>query len=277
MSYSDSLIVPPNCVPRSASMLRSTLTVKLVILLSSVLALAQFRTVTVQNANSNPVPTTIQNSGPIPMTIQNDSPIATTVTNTPTVNVNGIVPVHVGETVNTAITNTPTVNVNGPVQVTGQVQIAGTPSVSVSNLPTGTAGPANTTVVLVRSLDNPAQQPFQTAVSCATPAGLASKCTASFNVPAGKEFVIEYLQVSSSGNITNGIPHYEVLTTAGGQALTYLYAAGIKLASDSASDEHMVRLYADPGSMIQFTGVQTVNGAGITFNLVMSGHLVNTP
>src|SRR5260370_981433 len=267
MSYSDSLIVPPNCVPRSASMLRSTLTVKLVILLSSVLALAQFRTVTVQNANSNPVPTTIQNSGPIPMTIQNDSPIATTVTNTPTVNA--------------AITNTPTVTINDtpPVPAGGTVNaaITNTPTVSVSNLPTGTAGPTNTTVVLVKSLDNPAQQPFQTAVSCATPAGLASKCTANYSVPAGKEFVIEYLQVSSTGNVTNGIPHYEVLTTAGGQALTYLYAAGIKLTSDSASDEHMVRIYADPGSMIQFTGAQTVTGAGITFNLVMSGHLVNTP
>jgi len=296
-------------------MLRSTLTVKLVILLSSVLALAQFRTVTVQNANSNPVPTTIQNSGPIPMTIQNDSPIATTVTNTPTVNaaitntptvtikdtvpvqVSGIVntaitnapivtikdtvPVQVGGTVNTTVTNTPTVNINGtvPVQVGGTVNaaITNTPTVSVSNLPTGTAGPTNTTVVLVKSLDNPAQQPFQTAVSCATPAGLASKCTANYSVPAGKEFVIEYLQVSSTGNVTNGIPHYEVLTTAGGQALTYLYAAGIKLTSDSASDEHMVRIYADPGSMIQFTGAQTVTGAGITFNLVMSGHLVNTP
>ncbi len=320
-------------------MLRSTLTVKLVILLSSVLALAQFRTVTVQNANSNPVPTTIQNSGPIPMTIQNDSPIATTVTNTPTVNaaitntptvtikdtvpvqvsgivntaitnaptvtikdtvpvqVSGIVntaitnaptvtikdtvPVQVGGTVNTTVTNTPTVNINGtvPVQVGGTVNaaITNTPTVSVSNLPTGTAGPTNTTVVLVKSLDNPAQQPFQTAVSCATPAGLASKCTANYSVPAGKEFVIEYLQVSSTGNVTNGIPHYEVLTTAGGQALTYLYAAGIKLTSDSASDEHIVRIYADPGSMIQFTGAQTVTGAGITFNLVMSGHLVNTP
>src|SRR5260370_7229285 len=122
MSYSDSLIVPPNCVPRSASMLRSTLTVKLVILLSSVLALAQFRTVTVQNANSNPVPTTIQNSGPIPMTIQNDSPIATTVTNTPTVNaaitntptvtIKDTVPGQVSGIVNTAITNTPTAPLN---------------------------------------------------------------------------------------------------------------------------------------------------------------------
>src|SRR5216684_714247 len=75
---------------RLTSMPRTYLFALLVVLLSSALAFAQFRTVTVQNANGNPVPTTIQN--------------------TPTVNVSGTVPVTVG--------NTPTVNVNGTVPVT---------------------------------------------------------------------------------------------------------------------------------------------------------------
>ncbi len=113
---------------------RTYLFALLVVLLSSALAFAQFRTVTVQNTNGNPVPTTIQN--------------------TPTVNVNGTVPV--SGTVSATITGTPSVSVTG------------TPTVSVSNLPTGTAGPANTTGVLVKSLDNPAQQVFQRQLICST-------------------------------------------------------------------------------------------------------------
>src|SRR6266849_4039015 len=120
----------------------------LVVLLSSALVFAQFRTVTVQNANGNPVPTTIQNtptvnvngtvpvSGTVSATITGTPSVNATitgtpsvsVTGTPTVNVNGTVPV--SGTVNAAIINTPAVNVNGTVPVTGNVGITGTPSVS---------------------------------------------------------------------------------------------------------------------------------------------------
>src|SRR5579859_1970190 len=94
MSHSGILFTPPrkyvlDARPKESPMLRSILTGKLVVLLSfvllcSVAALAQFRTVTVQNAPNNPFPTTttIQNTSPIPMTIQNTDPISTIINGT---------------------------------------------------------------------------------------------------------------------------------------------------------------------------------------------------
>jgi len=361
-------------------MLRSILTGKLVVLLCFVLlswvaALAQFRTVTVQNDPSNPVPTTIQNGNPIPITVQNTSPLSVNanivnvpqvnvnntvpvtvdgilnaaitnvptvnvngtvpvtvggavnaaitnvptvnvngtvpvtvggtanaaivnvptvnvngpvpvtvgggvnaaITNVPTVNVNGTVPVTVGGTANAAIVNVPTVNVNGPVPVTGTVGITGTPNVVVSNLPLGTVG-AGTTVVLVKNLDATLlQQVFQKTLSCATSPGPGSNCMATFNVPTGKQLMVEYLQVVSLGNINNAMHHFELQTVAGGQPQTYFYGPGNKLLSDTAADDHVVRIYADPGSTVQLTGVQGMAGPGVTFNLLLSGHLIDVP
>ncbi len=365
-------------------MLRSILTGKRVVLLSLVLlssaaAVAQFRTVTVQNAADNPVPTTttIQNTTPIPTIINNSDPISifgtvnatitnvpsvnvantvpvavsntvtanianvpavsingtvpvavsntvtanianvpavsingtvpvavsNTVTanianvpavsingtvpvavsnavtaniaNVPSVNVNGTVPVAVNNAVTANIANVPTVNVNGTVPVSGNVGITGTPNVVVTNLPLGTVG-TGTTVVLVKDLNSLALvQPFQRSISCATSAGPGSSCTATINVPAGKQFVIEYLQLFSQGNVNNGMPHFELQTTAGGQAQTYMYAPGVKLLADAVGDDRVVRIYADPGSAIQLTGVQGMAGPAITFNLLLSGHLID--
>jgi len=356
-------------------MLRSILTGKLVVLLLLVLlssvAFAQFRTVTVQNDPSNPVPTTIQNGNPIPTTIQNTDPlnanivnvptvnvnntVSTAIANVPTVNVNGTVPVTVGSTVSAAITNVPTVNVNGtvPVTVSGTVSAAianvptvnvngtvpvtvsstvssaivnvptvnvngtvpvsgavtaaitnvptvnvngtvpitgavtaaitnmptvnvnGTVPVTVTNLPLGTIG-TGTTVVLVKNLDNLLlQQVFQKSLSCATSPGPGGSCTATFNVPAGKQLMVEYLQVVSQGNVTNAMHHFEIQTIAGGQPQTYFYGPGNKLLSDTATDDRVVRIYADPGSAVQLTGVQGMAGPGVTFNLLLSGHLIN--
>jgi hypothetical protein len=352
-------------------MLRSTLTGKQVVLLLFVLlssvAFAQFRTVTVQNDPSNPVPTTIQNGNPIPMTIQNIDPLNANIVNVPTVNVSNIVPVTVGNTVSTAITNVPTVNVNGTVPVTvastvsaaitnvplinvngtvpvtvgnivnsaitnvptvnvngtvpitgtvtaaitnvplvnvngtvpvsgavtaaisnmptvnvngtvpvtGNVGITGTANVAVTNLPLGTIG-TGTTVVLVKNLENTLlQQVFQKSLSCVTSSGLSGSCTATFNVPAGKQLMVEYLQVVSTGNVTNAMHHFEVQTIAGGQPQTYFYGPGNKLLSDTAADDHVVRIYGDPGSAVQLTGVQGMAGPGVTFNLLLSGHLID--
>jgi hypothetical protein len=41
--------------------------------------------------------------------------------------------------------------------------------------------------------------------------------------------------------------------------------------------EHLVRLYADPGSSITFTGGQDTAIGSVTFQVTMSGHLVNVP
>lgn len=343
-------------------MLRSILTVKLVILpvvlLFSTLALAQFRTVTVQNANSNPVPTTVQNmppvtvSGPVDANIVNqptvkvDGGVAVngtvntnaTIVNVPTVRVDGgvavagtistnativnepLVKVDGGVAVNgtvdtnttivneplvkvdgavaiagtvstnttivnvpsvkvdggVAVTNTPTVNINGMVPVT----IAGTPAVSVANLPLGTAGPLNTTVLLVKNLDNAAQQPLQVPFTCTT--GQNGNCTSSFNIPAGKIFVAEYVQTTSHEPPSVNALYYRLQTTSGGQTVSYFYDSGSQIVGQGLkmrTSEHMVRIYADAGSTIFLSGFADLNGNpnGLDVSVTVSGHLVNAP
>ena len=226
-------------------MVRTSSLALLVVLVSSALALAQFRTVTVQNANNNPVPTTIQN--------------------TPTVNVNGTVPV--SGTV--GISGTPSVNAT----------ITGTPTVSVSNLPTGTAGPAPTTGVLVKSLDNPGLQPFQKTIQCViTVTPNSSTCPATYTVPAGKELVIEYLMGVAGYNGALGQVAYELDTTVAGNAANYFYPPIPNWFVPNS--EHLVRIYADPLSTVVFTGfvIGPVGSPGsATFTMTLSGHLVNVP
>jgi len=225
----------------------------LVVLLSSALAFAQFRTVTVQNANGNPVPTTIQN--------------------TPTVNVNGTVPV--SGTVSATITGTP--SVNATITNTPSVSVTGTPTVSVSNLPTGTAGPGPTTGVLVKSLDNPAQQVFQRQLLCNTVAAGATTCTVNFTVPAGKVLVIEYVQMISIENGGSGTAFYELITTAGGLDIPYYFAPTALINGNNRIGEHLTRIYADPGSTVTFIGYENNTSGTVNFGVTFSGYLVNVP
>jgi hypothetical protein len=391
-------------------MLRSLKTVKQVILpaalLISTLAFAQFRTVTVQNANDNPVPTTVQNmppvtingtvpvtgtvdativntptvnvkSGTINATIANEPtvmidgtvnisgavtssiineptvkvdpafpvpvtgavnatisneplvkvdgivPVSGTVnsviTNMPTVKVDGSVPIPVtgavnatisnepmvkvdgivpvsgtvnsvitnvptvrvdgtvatSGTVNAVITNTPTVNVNGNVPVT----ISGTPAVSVSNLPLGVAGPQNTTVVLVKSVDGALSlQPLQVPFTCTT--GSNGSCTSSFNIPQGKVFVAEYMQATAQEPPAVNALYFRLQTTSGGQTMSYTYEPGAQIVGQGfkmRTSEHLVRIYADAGSTMSLSGFADTTGmpGGLSVSVIVSGQLVN--
>ncbi len=227
--------------------IRLGLSAATVLVLLSTFSFAQFRTVTVQNANNNPVPTTV--------------------TNTPTVNVTGTVPVTVSGTpsVNATITGTPNVNAT----------ITGTPNVAVTS-PVGTAGPSNTTGVLIKNLDNPARQPFLQGLTCTSPAAGAGFCTASFAVPAGKRLVIEYLQFNSVESASTTLV-YQLIPIVTGFGQPWLFAPGPKLANGTLLAEHQVRLYADAGSSVSFTGYATSNAGNVTFSMLLSGYLVNVP
>jgi hypothetical protein len=227
-------------------MIRTIWIAMLVLVLSSGLALAQFRTVTVQNANNNPVPTTIQG--------------------TPTVAVSGTVPV------------SGTVGVSGTVPVSGSVSITGTSNVSVTNLPTGTAGPANATGVAMKALDDPGRQPFQTLLSCTTgPSGSGTNtCQGISTLPIGKAFVIEYIMTEATESNSN-VQFYNFQTSVGGIAPFYLYGSGTHLDFATPVNDHLVRIYTDPGSTIKF-GVITDSSLGtVTATMILSGHLVNVP
>lgn len=217
--------------------------ISLVLLLSSVLALAQFRTITVQNANSNPVPTTIQNTPNV------------NIANTPNVNA--------------TISGTPAVNVTN----TPAVTISGTPAVSVTNLPTGTAGPGNITGLAVKNLDEPGRQPFQHTFGCSVPAA-ASKCTDDFTVPAGERLVIEYLVIFSADSGASTTLEYSLKTQVQNATGIYAYFPGPAVAGSNHTSEHLVRIYADPGTVVEFTGFQNNTASGVVFSAIFSGYFV---
>lgn len=229
-------------------MIRRMFASTVVLGLSSACAFAQFRTVTVENANSNPVPTNILNMPPVTLS----------------------------GTVDANITNRP--NVNATITGTPSVSVTGTPTVSVTNLPTGTAGPAATTVVLTRNVDEPAPQVFQTVLQCNTAFGSGpTSCSASLNVPAGKELVIEYLYFNASESGGSSTQAFQLAPTAGGISIPYAYSPGVRLFSNVPISEHLVRLYADPGSTLLFTGFENSNAGSVSFVARISGHLVNVP
>src|SRR5260370_41294003 len=99
----------------------------LAFVLSSASAFAQFRTITVQNSNSNPVPTNIQNTPSV--NIANTPSVSATITGTPDVNV----------------ANVPAATISG----IPRVSISGAPHGLGMNLATGAAGPGNTSGVLL--------------------------------------------------------------------------------------------------------------------------------
>src|SRR5260370_32819346 len=157
---------------------------------------------------------------------------------------------------------------------TPSVRIRGTPTVSVMNLPTGTAGPANTTGILVKSLDNPALQPFQKLLECIM-SFPGPSCTATYTDPAGKILTIEYIQTNfQESGIPNLTPSYRLDTTVAGNGVSYIYLA------PPAPNEHLVRIYADPGTSVTFTGngsAGTSTPGSIDFTVILSGYLVNVP
>jgi len=226
-------------------MTRSIPACALVLVLASVSATAQFRTVTVQNSNSNPVPTNIQSMPPVTVS----GTVEATIANTPSVNA--------------TITGTPSVTVTG------------TPTVSVTNLPTGTAGPAATTALLVKSLDNPAEQPFQLQLNCVL--DRTTVCGTTFTSP-GKMLVLEYLNMTAGVISAGSNPTYFSLAVSANSSLVnYYYPPGTQVVPGFYFSEHLVKIYILPGSTVEFIGGTDSNAGNVRDTVILSGHLVNVP
>jgi len=194
-----------------------------------------------------------------------DPPKNVNVVNTPNVNV--------ANTPSVSVTNTPTVNVGNTPSVnvanTATVQVSGTPSVEVKN---DVSSP-----VITRGADEPARQPFSLFQSCSTTAGGTQICTTSFNVPANKALVIEYVSVLCFGFGNPNPARSTITTTAGGATVPYNFLRGdpSPIFNNEFQSNALVRIYADPGTTVTLTGTQSGNGSNFQFSL--SGHYVNVP
>jgi len=232
------------------------------LLLASTLAAAQFRTITVQNAPSNPVPANINANG------------------TPTVNVGNMPAVSGSVTVNNAEANPVPVSGSVNAAITGSVGITGTPVVNAQspNAPATVINSQAITPVVVRDMDERARHPFQHQFFCGTSPGSTSFCGDSFSVPAGKELVIEYLEMRASESGGNNMDYLTLGTTTGGTTQTHYYPPGTLISPTLGRLNHeIVRLYADPGTSITLSGVATSTTGAVGFVVGVSGYLIDLP
>jgi hypothetical protein len=234
---------------RVISFVRSTMSVYgLLLLLLATPGWCQFRTVTVQNATSNPVPTSIQNS--------------------PTVTISG----------------TPNVNVTNLPAVSGNVTVSNTSSQPVPTKAQGTTAVAGTVTVgnavgapvPIRNNDDAGRHPYQIHVNAGMSSGFA---VANFTAPSTGELVIEYFSANSASN-GGTLRYFDINTTVGGNSADFLIPAisyppfNANLPNSYLASQQ-VRLYADSGSTVSVTADGTESAVNFCcVDFYISGYTV---
>ena len=159
------------------------------------------------------------------------------------------------DSVNVKVVNTPL-----PVSLQGTGNITG--SVSITN--------AATSPALMRDVDNPARHAFERSFSCTASTDVA--CTDNFFVPAGQRLVIEY--VSAVVILPPGQKGLFRVTTIVQSDTPLTHHILLSTQGDLLVASTPTRLYADPGTRINFVAVRDTPGA-ITLRGTISGYLVN--
>ena len=197
--------------------------------------------------------------------------VPVTITNTP-------LPVSGGVTV----TNTPSNPV--PVSVSGNVSLGGTASVNVANTPS--VNVANG-VLSVRSVDNPALQPYTISQSVGPCSSTGSVNVVQAQVPAGKTMVIESIDLMLN-TLVNFFPSIYLTTSYGGNNSFHVIPASQQGNNNIAviyQANHLVKYYASQGSTIMLyvalnSANPAVNANGTQMCIdqySINGYLVNTP
>jgi hypothetical protein len=196
--------------------------------------------------------------------------VANTSANPVPVQATGTLPVHEQGTANVNVTNT--------VPVSGSVGITGTPSVSLSGTPT----------VKTTAVDNPAFQPVEVEGSVVDGSDTTIADKAIYTVPAGKELVIQQVQMQSvlpSGEHVIESSIATVNSTQLGRPTFYRWivpetTAVVDTFGTDWIGAIQTTLYADPGTNVAMrcrrsdtTG--TSNGVSVTCDF--SGYLVSLP
>ncbi len=129
--------------------------------------------------------------------------------------------------------------------------------------------------LLIRSIDEPALQPFEATGNVFT-AGGVSEFAPLLSVPAGKRLVIEYINATASSNdptadlvaVTIRNPTTNQTYDFPGGDLFSIQGAGVLAISFPA------RIYVNPGSTLDVSFALT-NAAGGDAKVTVSGHLVD--
>jgi hypothetical protein len=173
---------------------------------------------------------------------------------------------------------------NPAVPVTGDVGISGTPTVQLApgtmvGVTGGTFNFSNTpsTPIFTRDKDNPALTSFQTTLCSGGSSSGSSPCSipSSFTVGANERLVIEYVsifcQVQGGASVT--FPPF-INTTAGGNLSQYAFSPGQTIHAAITLANQQTRIYADPGTRVDFGALGLPGAGAFLCNARLSGNLV---
>lgn len=176
--------------------------------------------------------------------------------------------------VNTSANPVPTA-AQGTTTVSGSVNIANTPAVSLATGASVAVNNPASNAVFVRSVDDRLRQIFQTQITVnLTPGSFGDHLA--IQIPAGKRLVIEHVSVAG---IDNGEEHlrYEITTQANTVQATHRlvsYQQGIPNFYYASQE---MRVYGDPSSLVIF-GVNRPYGIGTaSATMTVSGYFVDVP
>jgi hypothetical protein len=162
--------------------------------------------------------------------------------------------------------------------ITGDVSVTNTPDVKVMNEPMVTVGNSATNPVLVRDLDNPAQQPYAENVLVGINEDERSGSSHFSSIPAGKRLVIEYVNVDAQYPAGQGMFMTLSVHTNGAQ-LVYGFPASLQasLASlDEVLGSHPVRIYVDSETEPVFTCFRPGSTSSVALcQMTISGHFID--
>jgi hypothetical protein len=180
------------------------------------------------------------------------------------------VDVEVVNTPNVKVVNTPSVNVNN----LPAVQLAPGAAVSLSGTPTVQVVNTAASPVLVHDTATPNRTPFQFQPSFTIQDGSPVGGT-TFNVPAGKRLVIEY--VSASGVDDRGTLVYRITTEDSSANPIIHFLPAIQIVDIGGAKESIagqaVKLYSEPGTQVEFEALRqgSTNVDSVAFSV--SGYL----
>ena len=119
------------------------------------------------------------------------------------------------------------------------------------------------------------RQPFQHQLRFTTPDGSA-EFTDSFTVPEGKVLVIEQVTATATPPIGQVVRLFSLRTTAGGVFAFHTVPAAVNGSGDFLGCQQ-VRLYADPGSLVQLSAPRSANTGSFLTVASVSGYLIPAP
>ena len=180
---------------------------------------------------------------------------------------------------NTSANPVPVVT-QGTTNIEGFVNVSKLPSVDIATMPAVQLVNSEKNPLLVRDVDNPARNAFQSYVNFSIPDGELSECATLVNVPSGKRLVIEYVSEDwlqraglfdppSAGSVL-------LATTLNGlrleHSLSYQHSS-----PHNSSVAQQVRLYADQNVPVDIC-VSRLTTSGFNFGYaVISGYFVDMP